>query len=332
MTKRSRLETGSSRTFLFAAVVCMLTALISFSQENLGRGRITGDVRDDGGAPVEGAKILAESVGSSTKLEGVSDKRGHFAIAGFGTGTWKITASKDGYAPSWTEMNVSQVKANPPVAFTLKRITGAAALKDDPRMLAVFDKGNALAGEGRYDEAIRVFEEFLAAYPAFYQARLNIASCYVKKNDPDRAEAEFKLVLDKVLMTHGDYKRDKAASIRALSGLGELYLKRNDFSSAQKAFAEALQISPEDETAAYNVGEIFFSNQKTDEAARYFELAARIKKEWPKPYYRLGFVYLNKGDYAKSLDNFNTFIRLDPENPEVPQVKNIVATIEKMKK
>ena len=31
----------------------------------------------------------------------------------------------------------------------------------------------------------------------------------------------------------------------------------------------------------------------------------------------LGYVYLNKGDFANSLENFNAFIRLDPENPEV---------------
>jgi hypothetical protein len=43
-------------------------------------------------------------------------------------------------------------------------------------------------------------------------------------------------------------------------------------------------------------------------------------------------VYLNKGDFAKSLENFNTFIQLDPENPEVAQVKSIMETIEKMKK
>ena len=46
----------------------------------------------------------------------------------------------------------------------------------------------------------------------------------------------------------------------------------------------------------------------------------------------LGFVYLNKGDMAKSLEYFNEFIRLDPENPQVPQVKAIIGTIETMKK
>jgi tetratricopeptide (TPR) repeat protein len=320
-----------SRLLFVLTLLAAVSAFLS-AQDNLGRGRVTGTVVDDGGAAVEGARIIAESVAGDAKLEGVSDKKGRYAIAGLGSGAWRFTASKDGFTPFTVETEVRQLRANPPVDFTLKRATSVAALKADAESLAIFEKGNALAAEGRYDDAIAVFEEFLAKYPAVYQARLNIASAYLKKDELDKAEAEFKLVLDKIIMTHGDYAKDKGTAVRAYSGLGELYLKKSDFDSGQKAFAEALRISPEDETAAYNVGEILFSNQKNDEAIGYFEMAIRIKKEWPKPYYRLGFVYLNKGDMAKSVEYFNEFIRLDPQNPEVPQVKNIIGTIEGLKK
>ena len=104
-----------------------------------------------------------------------------------------------------------------------------------------------------------------------------------------------------------------------------------DFNKAQEYFAQALDISPEDEVAAYNVGEVLFSHQKVDEAIKYFELSIQIKKEWSKPYLKLGYVYLNKGDFDKSLEYFNKFIEMDPENPEAPNVRNIIATIEKMK-
>jgi tetratricopeptide (TPR) repeat protein len=77
---------------------------------------------------------------------------------------------------------------------------------------------------------------------------------------------------------------------------------------------------------------VLFSHQEVDEAIKYFELSIQIKKDWSKPYMKLGYVYLNKGDYNKSLEYFNKFIEMDPENPEVPTVKNIVAMLEKMKK
>jgi tetratricopeptide (TPR) repeat protein len=128
------------------------------------------------------------------------------------------------------------------------------------------------------------------------------------------------LVLDKTLEMHGDYKTDSATSLRAFTGLGELYIQKGDFEKGQEYFAKALEISPEDEVAAYNVGQIFFSNQRPDEAIKYYKLAIQIKQDWSKPYLRLGYAYLNK------------FVEMDPENPEVPQTKNMIATIEKIKK
>jgi len=315
-------------------VTMMIGILICLSpgQEDLGKGRISGTVADESGAPVEGALVVARSLRSETKFEVRSDGKGRFAIAGLGTGNWRITATKDGYGSASLEMNIRQLGSNPPVAFTLKKISGAAAVASNEEALSLLDQGNTLIGQEDYDQALQVFEEFMGKFPEVYQVRLNIGTCYLKKGDLDKAEAEFKLVLDKTLETHGDLKKDSGASLRASTGLGEVSLLRGDFEAAQKHFAQALDISPQDEAAAYNVGELLFSNQKIDESIRYLELAIQIKKDWPKPYLKLGYVYLNKGDYAKSLENFNAFIKLDPENPEVPQVKNMIETIEKMKK
>ena len=314
-------------------VLCLLlTAIPSLSQEGLGKGRISGIVMDTNGNPVEGALITVKSARTDTKLEGQSDKDGRFAVAGMGTGVWKITASKQGYASSSIEMNIRQLSTNPPITFTLNKMVGLAALQTDEDSFALFERGNTLLQEEKYDEALTVFEEFIAKYPEVYQAHLNTGTCYSKKGDLDKAAAEFQLVLDKAHQAHGDYKKDTEATLRAFSGLGEVELKRGDFEAAQRQFSQALEISPRDEAAAYNVGEVYFSNQQIDDAIRYFELAIKIKEDWPKPYLKLGYVYLNKGDFDRSLVHFNAFLQMDPENPEAAQVKNVIAAIEKMKK
>ncbi len=315
----------------------VLTALggslwISAAQANLGRGRINGDVVDENGAPVVGAKIVAAFVKGTTTRDGVSDKKGRFAIAGLGTGIWRITASKEGFVESFVEMDVSQIKANPPITLTMKKLADLQGSQSDKSGIELIDRGNALLREEKYDEAIAVFGEFQAQHPDVYQIRLNIATAHLNKGDTAAAETEFKSVLDKIREVHGDLLKDPTAALRAYSGLGELSLKKGDLETGQDYFREALKISPEDEVAAYNVGEIFFSNQQIDEAIEYLELAAKIKKDWGKPYYKLGFVYLNKGEFDKSLENFKKFIELDPENPEVPNVRNMMAAIEKMKK
>jgi tetratricopeptide (TPR) repeat protein len=325
-------ENVMSKRLLCAAIIFGAVFYLGAGQEDMGRGRITGTVLDENGAPIEGALVVAQSLRSETKLEGRSDGKGKFAIAGLGTGNWRITASKDGYGTSSLEMNVRQLAGNPPITFTLKKVSSAAVFASNQEALAMLDQGNALLNQENFDQALQVFEEFQGKYPEIYQVHLNIGTCYLRKGDLDKAEGEFNLVLDKTLETHGDLKKEAEVSLRASTGLGEVSLRRGDFDAAQKHFALALDISPQDEAAAYNVGELLFSNQKIDEAIRYLELAIQIKKDWPKPYLKLGYVYLNKGDFAKSLENFNAFIKLDPENPGVPQVKNMIETIEKMKK
>lgn len=312
-------------------------ALLSFAlalpaQDDLGRGRISGDVVDESGVRIAGALVLVESPRSATRLEGKTDKKGHFAVGGLGTGAWRVTVSKEGYLSASTDVQVSQLTSGPPVSLTLKKAAGSAASPSAEVGGSLLDNGNALLKEGRYDEALASFEEFAAKFPDIYAVHLNIGSAYMGKGDLGRAEAEFKAVLDENGPSPEDLRKQKDTSLKALSGLGEVALKRGDFEAAQGFFRRALEISPEDPGAAYNVGVIFFSNQKVDDAIAYFELALKIKNDWPKVYHRLGLAYLNKGDLAKAVENLKKFLELDPQNPEAAGVKAAIAAIEQIKK
>ncbi|NIM91872.1 MAG: tetratricopeptide repeat protein [Candidatus Aminicenantes bacterium] len=326
ISRNNRFLKGLGILFLFLGITSF-----SFSQAHLGKGRITGTVVDENGKPLEGVLIVVQSLRAKAKFESYTDKKGHFAVAGMGTGQWRVTASKEGYVSSYVDIPIRQLRKNPALSFILKKIKGPAGLKTNEESFQLLDKGNLLLEEEKYDEALGVFEELLTKYSEIYQIHLNIGTCYLKKRELDKAEEQFKLVLDKILETHGDYNKEKVTSLRALAGLGEVFLQKEKFEDAQKYFAQALEISPEDAVSAYNVGEVYFSNQKIDEAIAYFELAIEIKKEWSKPYLKLGYVYLNKGDFDKSLEYFQKFIEMDPESPQVPNVQNIIATIEKMK-
>jgi Tfp pilus assembly protein PilF len=80
---------------------------------------------------------------------------------------------------------------------------------------------------------------------------------------------------------------------------------------------------------AYNVGEIYFSNQNLDEAQKYFELATQIKPEWPDPYLKMGYVYLNNADNVNAVRMFEKFLTLEPEGERAALAKNILNAIKK---
>jgi len=98
---------------IFILFLLYWTVPVTIAQEHMGKGRVNGVVIDEGGQPLEGVLIVVESMKYKTKLQGYSDKKGNFAVAGMGTGFWRVTASKKGYSSSSANMNVRQLQKIP---------------------------------------------------------------------------------------------------------------------------------------------------------------------------------------------------------------------------
>lgn len=314
---------------IFAFLLIFYSPML-FSQAGLGKGRINGIVVDEEGNPIENVVIVAQSLkNKETKLNGTSDTEGNWAIGGLGTGYWRITANKSGYSSSFVELDVSQVRRNPPITFTLKKVRGAAVFLVDEDARNTLDHGNQLMQEKQYDEAIKIFQQLIDTYPTAYQIRLNLGECFMRKDEMDKAEEQFNQVLEAIKSEFNEYKKDPSSSSRALSGLAQVSLKKNDLKSAQNYFAQALEISPANEVLAYNVGEIYFANQEIDSAISYFQKAVEIKKDWSPPYLKLGYAYLNKGDNEKALEYLEKFLELDPESPDAPVAQEFINMLKK---
>ena len=321
---------------LLAAIAIMagsvLPAAVS-AQENLGRGRVSGKVIDERRQPVEGARIVAQSLtASGTTLEARTDPKGGFIIGGMGTGPWRFVVSKGGFQDEALDVDVHQLRANPPVVIVLKDVAAAAPAAGSREAAEnTLAQGNKLLAGEKYAEARELLEQFLSGHPEAYQARLQIGQCGLKLGDLDKAEKSFEALLGEILKKSGSYAQEADLATQALSGLGEAAIRRNDVESGISFFRQALEVSPRNETVAYNVAEIFFANQKTDEAIQYYLMAIQIRTDWPKPYNKLGLAYLNKGDYPKALEYLRKFVAMEPESPAAAAARNIIAAIERIK-
>lgn len=316
--------------FAFLSIILFLTPQL-YSQEGLGKGRISGKVKDEAGNPIKDAKITAQSLKSEVKLEVSSNEKGEWAILGLGTGFWRVTATAKGYARSFVEINVRQLRRNPPIAFILKKVATVTDMPviEDESTVQLFEQGIQFFSEKKYDEAIAAFQDFLQKNPSVYQVRINIGNCYKEKGEFDKALEQYNLVIEEVKNVKADMKEDDAVA-KALAATGEVYLKKEDYETAQSYLLQAIELYPKDETLAYNIGEIYFSSGKMDESIKYLEMATQIKEDWAKPYLKLGYVHLNKAEYSKSIEYFNKFLEIEPESPEAPTIKNLIPHLEKM--
>lgn len=85
------------RTFALAVVAAILVSSASISAQARGMGRFAGTVVDDSGAPVEGVKVTARLDGGV--VEGTSDAKGAWSVAGIGKGVWMVEFRKVGFTP-----------------------------------------------------------------------------------------------------------------------------------------------------------------------------------------------------------------------------------------
>lgn len=309
--------------FIFSAF-----SVLSFAQAGRGKARIGGVVVDENGNPIGSAKIVVYFQGKEEiSRQAKSNKKGRWSIMGLSSGDWRVTASAEGYIPTYSDVNVSQININPKITLTLKKVKPSeSSIIEDEASLALLDQASQLFDQEKYTEAIDFCREFLEKNPQAYQAHLNIGDCYREMGELDKAIAEYTLVLEK---SEEDKLTGKKMTAKALSSIGDIYLKKGDLEKAQSYFRQSIELSPEDEILTYNVGEIYFSNQKIDEAIYYFELSTKIRPGWSDPYLKLGYVYLNKGDKEKAMMNFQKFLELEPASERSQTVRGILETLQK---
>jgi tetratricopeptide (TPR) repeat protein len=313
--------------FAAGAVIILLTAGLAIGQAGRGIARMGGYVVDKDGRPVQGAKVTAvfDQPGGST-FETTTDKKGEWAFMGVGTGNWQVTAAAKGYLPVTVGAYVRQLEKNPKVTLKLEKQAAGSGVVQDEATFQTLEEGNAFFKDGKYDTALTMYEEFLSKNPGAYQVLLNIGDCYREKGEYDKAIEKYSKLIEQAA---GDVTMGKNLSAKGLAAIGLCFMKQGKLAEAQDYFKKSIEMAPQDENLPYNVAEIYFSSQNTDEAIRYFDMAIQIKPDWPDPYYRMALAYLNKGDTAKAVENLEKFIKLEPETERTAQAKAILEAIKK---
>jgi tetratricopeptide (TPR) repeat protein len=309
------------------AAVLLLTAGLAMAQAGRGTARMNGIVLDPGGKPVVGAKVAATftQAGGST-FETTTDKKGEFVFMGVGTGNWDVTVNAKGYQPVSQRVYTSQLNKNPKVTIKLDKKAEGAGIVQDEATFQTLEEGNAFFKDGKYDTALLMFEEFMAKNPGAYQVLLNIGDCYREKGDYDTAIQKYTRLIEQ---SAADQTMGKTLTAKGLAAIGLCFLKQGKLTESQDYFKKSIEMAPQDENLPYNVAEIYFSNQQVDDAIRYFEMASQIKPDWPDPYLRVAYAYLNKGDNPKAIENLEKFIKLEPETERTAQAKAILDAIKK---
>ncbi len=315
------------KKLLVNLIVIVFLAVSLYAQAGQGRGRLKGSVKDQEGNPVANATITLEFENSGKKFEMTTNDKGVWAIIGLGTGRANMMVLADGFLPATQQVTVSQLNRNPPVDFVLiVDLEKKARLKDDAAV-SQLEQGNALFNERKYQEALAVFTQFSVDNPAIYHIYLNIGDSYREMQDYQNAILQYEAAIEKAIAAS-----DTVIQSKAQASIGETYLRQSDLKKAQEYFKKSLDLNPKDELLAYNVAEIYFNNQKVDDAIAYYLLATQVKPDWGLPFLKLGYAYLNKADYDKAIESFSKFLQVDPKSDQAPVAQAVIDSLKNMKK
>jgi tetratricopeptide (TPR) repeat protein len=100
---------------------------------------------------------------------------------------------------------------------------------------------------------------------------------------------------------------------------GNSYYDQNDFNKAEQSYRQALEKNPEQEAAAYNLGNALYNQQKTDESLQQYEAIARATNDpgiRSKAWYNLGNALIDKKEYQKSVDAYKQALKANPADQD----------------
>jgi tetratricopeptide (TPR) repeat protein/serine/threonine protein kinase len=210
---------------------------------------------------------------------------------------------------------------------------------DEPR--AHFNLGNALAAQGKVEEAEAAYRKAITLQPSWPDAHMKLAELLsVGKHDDDGAIAAYRevirlkpdwseahLSLGKALVRQGKLGAAEAEYRTALrlqpdspvihGNLGYFLERQGKFDQAQAEYREAIRCDPKD-AAAYNALGVLLCDRKHDygPAVAAFQQVIQLKPDWPVGHFNLGNAMRGQGKLGEAEVQYREAVRLRPDSPE----------------
>ncbi|MFQ5528476.1 MAG: tetratricopeptide repeat protein [Thermoanaerobaculia bacterium] len=324
-----------ARLAIAVALIAILATAATpvLAQDWRGIGRAFGQVKDEDGNPVDGAKVQIYFREEGNGPEPVyTKKNGNFSFGGLIGGMWTVLIDAEGFKPSQGAYSVAQFVAGKGAQITLvadpfgaidegdtlseagdhagARAAYAKALENLPPGPAARLRsriGDTYLAEGNYEAARKEYKSALPMIEPAEQAhiRIQLATSYQQEGNSAEALAEFEKVMP--LLTP-----DGQAQI--LLTMARMHDQADNRAAAIGALEKALELSPGDVALTTLIADLLGREGRDDEAAAYM---AQLPEDAELPadmVLNMGIKLYNEGKLDEAYDHFD---RAVSENPSL---------------
>jgi Flp pilus assembly protein TadD/mono/diheme cytochrome c family protein len=166
--------------------------------------------------------------------------------------------------------------------------------------------GAALENSGDWQQAQKVFNQDVAAHPETCNARFNLARSDLKHDQASAAEEQFRTMLAQC-----------PADAAVHSGLGVALESDGQVEAAEAEFHAALQIDPQDFTALQNLGSLALQANQPRQAAEFLEVAVKERPTDADAHQQLAEAYGLSGRIDDAMNQLHQAIALSPDDPDL---------------
>lgn len=305
------------KRFVVLSVVLMVLSAQTFvfGQGYRGKGRVKGLVTDQNGNPIEGVTVKLYCERGASGFEVKTDADGEWKAMYIRGGPWDIDFEKVGYMPKKISVNLREFDKNKDIEVQLQKIEGLVVTDELKEEL---QQGNDLFNQGKYEEAIAVYQAIVQKFPETYILYRNIGNCYFQLEEYDLAEEYYKKVLEK-----------DPEDTESLLGIGNTYANRGENEKALEWYNKIDFDKISDPLVLYNIGSNFYTQGQYQEALKYYRKAVELKSDFLDALYQLGLVNLSLGNNQDAIDAFERYLKIDSDSGRADQVRNFIEFLKK---
>jgi tetratricopeptide (TPR) repeat protein len=339
------------------AIFAALCAIPAWCQQAQIKGKVIGV----DGKPMAGVTIEMVSTDTGRKYTMKTDAKGEYMNIGVISGTYDVTASKDGKtlgAPAKAFPVTTEVDVNV-LDFDFAKLAASALAKeseaDKAKREAILKENEKIrnlngmltaaktaSDAGNYDEAVRIMTQATQAdatkdliWARLGDADLKAAQAAAKKDDKATATTDYQQAAAAFKKAIELQAPDAKSSDRAAyhNNLGKAYSETGQTQDAIKEYQAAAQADPTNAALYYfNLGATLTNTGHPDEANDAFDKCIAAKPDYAEAYYQKAVNLLGKAKVDEKTGavvappevtaNLNKYLELAPNGPHAAEAKS----------
>ena len=193
-------------------------------------------------------------------------------------------------------------------------VSAADFYKRTPANKSLFEKAQSAVDKQKYDQALALLRQLLAADPADFQAWTELGTLHLMRGDPVEAEQSYRRALS-----------ERPAFPLALLNLGRVLMSQKKYEAAVEPLDRAVQVQPDSPDANHLLGEAYLQIRKGSRAVGYLNEAIRLDPTGKADLHlRLASLYKAAGLKDKAAAEYKLFLDKRPAHPERKKLQQFI--------